>query len=63
MKPSREAAIEEAIEWATNTWEVSCDWNATVRAAKESLQEQGVKPTKPLVLYVAKMAKLALAKA
>ena len=55
---TRNQIIEEAIDTACTTWEVSADWNSTVRAAKESMSERGLKPSRQLVLYVAKLARL-----
>ena len=55
----RSEIIEEVTKEAVTNFEFSCDWGLVVGVIREELLFHGLKPTKPLVLFILKLAKLA----
>tara|TARA_A100001037_G_scaffold262802_1_gene252656 strand:- start:17154 stop:17405 length:252 start_codon:yes stop_codon:yes gene_type:complete len=57
----RAQIIEEVTKDAMTSFEFSCSWSSSVEVIREELVFHGLKPTKPLVLFILKLAKLAWA--
>jgi len=56
---TRSEIIQEVTKDAVTNFEFSCDWGLVVGVIREELLFHGLKPTRPLVLFILKLAKLA----
>lgn len=55
----RSEIIQTVTGEAVSSFEGSCSWPRSVEVIREELIFHGLKPTRPLVLFVLKLAKLA----